>query len=127
METWQQVRSYICSKYRVRSDKDCFMSLDFDMGNGRTQLVMIGCVDAGGYSVIRLDSPFAKWGNVPSDLVLRAAEPLLVGIRVVAGLLTATHSQLLATINEAEIDRIMIDLSSTADTLEQALLQGDTW
>jgi hypothetical protein len=127
MATWQQVKSYIYANYNVSKDSGEMITLLFDTGNGRSQLVFVGLLDIGEYSSIRFSSPFAQWGNVSPERVLRATESTGVGICSVGDYLTTTHSQLLATIDEAEIDWPMVYVTSTADALEQQLGQGDAF
>ena len=127
MATWQQVKSYIYANYNVSKDSGEMITLLFDMGNGRSQLVFVGLLDIGEYSSIRLSSPFAKWSNVSAERALRATESTGVGICSIGDYLATTHSQLLATVDEAEIDWPLAYVTSTADKLEQQLGQGDAF
>jgi hypothetical protein len=127
MATWQQVKSYIYANYNVSKDSGEMITLLFDTGNGRSQLVFVGLLDIGEYSSIRLSSPFAQWSNVSAERALRATESTGVGICSIGDYLATTHSQLLATIDEAEIDWPLAYVTSTADKLEQQLGQGDAF
>ena len=127
MATWQQVKSYIYSKYTVSDDSGTMLSLTFDTGQGRSQMVFVGLLDAGDVSSIRFSSPFAQWSKVSAERALRATESIGVGIGSVGDFLVTTHSQLLATIDDAEVDWPLIYVTSMADALEQALGQGDAF
>jgi hypothetical protein len=119
--TWQQVKSYILSNYQIENDNGEMMSLMFDTGNGRSQRVFVGLIEAGALSSVRFSSPFASWSSTTAERALRATENVLVPITSIGDYLAATHSQLLATIDEAEIDWPMSYVASGADQLEQAL------
>ena len=127
MATWQQVKSYIYANYNVSDDSGDMIRLMFETGNGRSQMVLIGHLDIGEYSSIRFNSPFASWSNASPERVLRATESIGVGICSIGDYIVTTHSQLLATIDEAEIDWPMAYVTSTADKLEQQLGLGDAF
>jgi hypothetical protein len=127
MATWQQVKSYIYSKYEVSDDSGNTMTLNFSTGGGRSQMIMVSHLDAGEYSSIMFMSPFASWDNANPERVLRATEKQGVAIRSTGSFLVAAHSQLLSTIDEAEIDWPMVYVASSADALEQSLGLGDAF
>ena len=127
MATWQQVKSYIYANYNVSNDSGDMITLLFETGNGRSQMVMIGHLDAGEFASVRFSSPFASWTNASPERVLRATEGSGVGICSIGDYFVTTHSQLLSTIDEAEIDWPMAYVTSMADNLEQALGLGDAF
>jgi hypothetical protein len=127
MATWQQVKSYIYNKYEVSNDSGDMMTLNFGTGNGRSQMVMVAHIDAGDLSSVNFSSPFASWSTATAERVLRASEQVLVGISSTGDYFITTHSQLLSSIDENEIDWPMIWVTSRADALEQALGLGDAF
>jgi hypothetical protein len=128
MATWQQVKSYVYSKYQVSNDNGDMITLMFDTGSGRSQMVFVGVIEAGDFSQIRFSSPFAAWSKVSADRALRATEQAGgIGICSIGDYVVTTHSQLLSTIDEAEIDWPMLYVTQTADDLERLLGQGDAF
>ena len=125
MATWQQVKTYIYSNYTVNSDDGNLISLLFGTGQGRSQQVFLAHIDADEFSSVLFSSPFAKWSQVSADRALRATEQVTAGIRSIGDFMAVTHSQLLSTIDEAEIDLSMVIVVNQADQLEQLLGQGD--
>ena len=125
MATWQQVKSYIYGNYQVASDEGDHLTLVFQTEAGRSQMVMIAHISADEFSSVIFSSPIAAWNQVAADRVLRATEEIPAGIRSIGDYIVAHHSQLLATIDEAEIDLPMALLVNQADQLERYLGLGD--
>lgn len=127
MATWQQVKSYIYSNYQVADDSGDGLWLLFQTeGGSRSQKVRIGLVDTGNeFSSVLFMSPVAAWSQVSADRVLRATEQVPVSICSTGDFIVAMHSQLLASIDEAEIDLPMAMITSRADQLEKLLGLGD--
>lgn len=127
MATWQQVKSYIYSKYQVSNDSGSSITLMFETGNGRSQMVMLGHVDADEFSSLQISSPIASVSRVSGDDVLRTAGGTGVGITRIGDFYAVTHTQLLGTIDDAEIDWPIMLVTSTADRIENALGLGDAF
>lgn len=126
MATWQQVKNYIYSNYKVADDSGDGLWLLFDTEGGRSQKVKIAFVDTGNqFSSILFMSPVAAWSQVSADRVLRATEQVPVSICSTGDFIVAMHSQLLASIDEAEIDVPILMVTSRADQLEKLLGIGD--
>lgn len=123
--TWQQVKSYIYSKYNVNTDEGTTMSLNFETSPGRSQMLFVAHIEADEFSAVLFSSPFAAWSQVSGDQALRATEVVSTGIRSIGDYLVVTHSQLLSTIDEPEIDLSMLLIVNQADQLEQVLGLGD--
>lgn len=126
MATWQQVKNYIYANYKVSDDSGDGLWLLFQTEGGRSQRVKIALVDTGNeFSSILFMSPVAAWSQVSADRVLRATEEVPVSICSTGDFFVATHSQLLASVDEAEIDLPMAMLTFRADQLEKLLGIGD--
>lgn len=125
MATWQQVKSYVYANYNVATDDGSQIGLNFDIGNGRTQMVILAHLEAEEASSVIFMSPVAAWSQVSADRVLRATEQVPVAVRSIGDYIVASHSQLLATIDEAEIDLPLGILVNMADNLESALGLGN--
>lgn len=70
-------------------------------------------------------APPLPHGQVSGERALRAAEQVSAGIPSIGEHLVVTHSQLLATIDEPEIDLSMVLVVNQADQLEDVLALGD--
>ncbi len=127
MATWQQVRNYIFSKYQVSNDNGNFLTLVFDMGNGRSQMVHVGQIEAGEMSSVIFSSPFADKARVSADRALNATEVVPAAIKSIGDYYAVSHTQLLGTIDEPEIDWPIILVTTHADQLEQHLGIGDNF
>lgn len=126
MATWQQVKNYIYANYQVSEDSGGMLSLLFQTGGGRSQRVLIVHVDTGNeFDSMLFMSPVAAWSQVSADRVLRATEEVPVSIRSTGEFIVATHVQLLASVDETEIDLPMAMITLQADQLEKALGIGD--
>jgi hypothetical protein len=125
MAEWANVERYIKSNYIVSSQEGTWINLAFDLGNGRSQSMMV--TRAGG--LIQFISPFATLDAVSIVQVFAAMreESVLLGITSVDGLLLVTHSQLLETTDEEEIDMGIGLVVETADILERRLSGADQY
>ena len=126
MATWQQVKNYIYSNYQVADDSGGMLTLMFNTEGSRSQKVLIVHVDTGNQlESILFMSPVAAWSQVSADRVLRATEEVPVSIRSTGDCIVATHAQLLASIDETEIDLPLLMITLHADQLENLLGIGD--
>lgn len=125
MATWQQVKNYVYANYQVSSDRGDLIMLQFQTENGRSHMIHLAHIDADQFSSVMFLSPVAGWTQVSADRALRATEQIPVGLRSTGEYIVASHSQLLATIDEAEIDLPMAMIVNQADQLEQLLGLGD--
>ena len=125
MATWQQVKNYIYQNYQVSGDNGTFLSLIFETGGARSQLIHVGHIDAGEMSAVMFSSPFAEKARVSADRVLNATEVIPAAIKSLGDFYAVSHSQLLSTIDEPEIDVPIMLVTSYADQLEQHLGLGD--
>lgn len=69
----------------------------------------------------------ADWSQVSAEQVLRATERANASVRSTGEYIVASHTQLLATVDEAEIDLPMQMLASQADELERLLGTRDVF
>lgn len=126
MATWQQVKNYVYANYQVSDDSGGMLTLLFQTGGGRSQKVLIVHVDTGNeFASILFMSPVAAWSQVSADRVLRATEEVPVSIRSTGDFIVATHVQLLASVDETEIDLPLAMITLQADQLEKVLGIGD--
>ena len=123
MATWASVENYIKANYKVAEQDGSILTLLFDMGGGRSQMMMVTTAGA----LVQFVSPFATLGQISIEQVFAAirAESIVLGISGVGGTLMVTHSQLLETADAEEIDMGLQLVAETADLLERTLGLGD--
>lgn len=126
MATWQEIKSFISSKYAITSDSEMTLRIRFDLGDGRWQSTMVGYIERGEWSTLIFSSPFAKVGAVSAERVLQAAEAVHAGVTTYGGEFYAvTNFQLASTVDEPEIHVCLSLVTMRADEMEKALGLGD--
>jgi hypothetical protein len=125
MAEWSSVERYIKSKYVVAEQDGKWLHLDFDMGGGRGQRVTVTTTG----NLIQFISPFALLSEVSIREVFAAMrdEGIVLGITNVNDVLLVTHSQLLATTDQEEVDMGIHMVTEAADILEARLSTSDTF
>jgi hypothetical protein len=123
MAEWASIEKYIHSTYRVASQEGTWMTLHFDVGESRSQTIMV----ARAGNLIQFVSPFANRDEVSMDRVFAVLreEAIVLGITAVDRLLLVTHSQLLDTADEEEINAGIELVLGAADALESRLSAVD--
>jgi len=104
---------------------DDLVTVEYDVDDGRTQLIHLRYIDAGDISSVIFTSPFADVTQVSAGMVLRATEDIMVGVRIVGGFFAAHHEQLIALIDDDELNLPMFKMAHDADQLARALGIGD--
>lgn len=126
MASWTEIKGYVFSNYKVSSDEGNLMSLLFDMGEGRSQLVFIGYLDLD-EPLIRFSSPIGKVSQITAERVIEAASSTPFGVERVGDVYALRHVQLAATVDGSEIDMPIQLVTGFADHLEKTLGLGDTF
>jgi hypothetical protein len=123
MAEWSSVEGYIKGNYVVAEQDGKWLHLDFDLGGGRGQRVTVTTTGA----LVQFISPFARLSEVSIHDVFEAMrdEGILLGITSVSDVLLITHSQLLATTDQEEVDMGLHLVTQAADTLESRLSRTD--
>ena len=125
MAEWASVEKYIKQNYVVSDQDGNWLFLDFDMGQGRGQRVMITTTG----NLIQFLSPFATLDEVSIEQVFAAmrAESIPFGVTSVNAMLLITHSQLLDTADQEEVDFGIGLVTDWADRLERILSREDRY
>lgn len=102
MAEWSSVEKYVKKNYSVSQQQGHWLTLVFETDSGRDQMVMV--TQASG--LIQFLAPFASRDSVAMDQVFAAMRStgVLLGITAVDQTLLVTHSQVLETVDEEEID-----------------------
>jgi len=126
MATWPEVKDFIRSNYVVASEDGNLMRLEFNAGNGRTQLIFVMGVDTGDeFASVRFFSPFAQEGDISPSQFLELARNTTFGLAETAGLLGYVHNAFLADLDASEINVPMVAVTGFADQTERRLGLGD--
>ena len=122
MAEWSSVERHVHENYRVASQEGTWITLDFDMGNNKSQTLMMTLASG----LIQFVSPFASRNEVSMDRVFAAMreDGVVLGITAVDRVLLVTHSQLLETVDEEEIDAGIRLVIEAADMLASRLTAG---
>jgi len=72
MATWETLRNHIKSNYNVSKDELTILSLQFDVGGGRTQVVVVAKSMLGDYEWAQIGTPVCTEADLnPRDALLR--------------------------------------------------------
>lgn len=124
MATWTEIKGYIFSNYKVSNDEGTSMTLVFDTGSGRSQLIFVGYVDLEN-PLLKFSSPVAQAAGVSADRVLEAASGQPFGVEKIGDFYALAHVQLADTVDGDEIDMPLALLTAFADMVEEKLGLGD--
>ncbi|MEV6410605.1 hypothetical protein [Kribbella sp. NPDC051718] len=127
MASWEELRSYIRITYKVAEDDGTILRLLFAVGEGRTQIVVVGQSKTNsGAEFATIASPFAEVGQVEIDSVLSSLADYVVGGAVAYGqMYMLRHSVPLADLDPDEFDGPLRMVLSTADELEAKFVGSD--
>lgn len=122
MATWQQVRDYLKSNYKIGPDQGERLRIEFEVRPGRTQLVFLThqTLMDGAEEWVLIESPFAQLGEVDLQRLLIALENKVCGGLGTADgkFLVLRHAVPLANLDINELERPMQLLINTADAFE---------
>jgi hypothetical protein len=127
MASWDELRSYIRITYKVADDDGTVLRLVFSVGEGRSQIVVVGqSTTGGGAEFATIASPFAEVGKLAIDPVLDTLADYVVGGVVTYGqMYMVRHSVPLADLDPDEFDGPLRMVLSTADALEAKFVGTD--
>ncbi len=126
MATFLEVKNYIKSNFQIQSEEDTFLTMVFNTGNGRSQLVLVmGVEGAGEMSSVRFFSPFARVDQISPAQFANLAEGTVFGLAQMADLYGVVHNAFLENLDESEITTPLMAVTSSADAFEKSLGLGD--
>ena len=127
MVTWEEVKDFIRSNYKLQSDEGDFFSLVFELDNDRSQLVIIRKDQTPNGDIwIQMASPV---GIIEQDKLNDALE-MLDGM-ICGGLIKSgekyfvRHCMPIGDISPEEFATPLYFISGIADDLEQRFIGGD--
>ncbi|MFN8018020.1 MAG: hypothetical protein U0P45_07835 [Acidimicrobiales bacterium] len=127
MASWNELRGFIQSNYKVAEDKGELLSMIFSVGE-RSQAVLIGLAknQNTGEEWVQISSPIGPVATVDLEAASRAAfDWLCGGIVVVADMVYLHHAAPLANLDTNEFVRPLTVIVDGADQLESTLLGTD--
>lgn len=130
MATWDEVARYVNANYKITGQEDGSIHLVFNTANLRSQVVFLfrGALMDGQEQWLQIESPIGKLANVNTVMALREMEDRLCGGLAVNGeFLVVRHAVPLENLDANEVDRPLVLVTATADSLEQMLTGGDTF
>lgn len=128
MAAWQDLVGYVRANYKVSDESPESMKLIFDMGQLRSQVVMLWHVTLGDDNEewLQIESPFAEVDKIDLRKALEEVGLIVCGgLALIGDVLTIRHSVPLANLNINEFERPLALVTSTADRLEAQLAGGD--
>jgi hypothetical protein len=124
--TWLEVKTYIKSNYVIQSETELTMTMEFDTGGGRSQLVFVmGIEGAGDMSSLRFFSPFAEVSQISATQFAGLADGVVFGLARLEDFYGVVHNSFLADLDASEINTPLMAVTSQADKMEKQLGLGD--
>lgn len=114
MATQQEVLSYIKSNFNHSDLGDSVITMRFDVGNDRSQMVIVHVME----SLIATASPFARVGQITDSQALDAST-IMAPVSRTEEFYVTSKSMALETIDAEEIHSILALTCIMADQLEK--------
>ena len=124
MATWQEIRNYINSNYKVDEDDGNVISLTFGSPDGRSQMILVSYYDLKDPLIV-FKSPIAAVSEVSAGQLLDLTSKDFWGVSSTGDYYVVNHVQFAATVDSPEIDLALAYVAGAADGFEEALGLGD--
>lgn len=128
MATWVTVKDYLTSQYRCRPFDDDGLKLVFDIGEGRSQVVLVLPAGPSGQepSWVDFHSPLGDLEGLDVVRAVRATHEWVAGgISALAGIATVRVSVPLENLDQNEIEEPMRVVCVAGDEMERRLTGVD--
>jgi hypothetical protein len=125
MQSFEDVRSHLATRYEIDDNEPWLLSCEVLLAEGRRQTVFVAELETeDGGRVLRIGTPIAPLGGIDPVRCLRFNWAQRVGFLAVSDLDGVPYLQLCenrpyATLDEPALDRLVIEVASQADSLEQ--------
>jgi hypothetical protein len=129
MQSFEDVRAHLASRYEIDDNEPWLLSCEVLLAEGRRQTVFVAELETeGGGRVLRIGTPIGPLGGIDPVRCLRFNWAQRVGFLAVSDLEGVPYLQLCenrpyGSLDEPSLDRLMIEVASQADSLEQLLGQ----
>jgi hypothetical protein len=127
MATWETLRNHIKSNYNVSKDELTILSLQFDVGGGRTQVVVVAQAMLGDYEWAQIGTPVCSEADLnPRDALLRNWDFVVGALTMMDnGTVWFRHSLPLKDLDVDEFEVPFHLVVQFGDRLEQELTGAD--
>lgn len=125
MADWNALRHYIKANYKVARDDLSTIQLVFDLGNGRSQAVLVSEISDSGWAEV--STAVCDGSQIdPRNALIRNARMRVGGLALVdGGPVIFRHSFPLATLDPSEFEEPLHIAAQFGDQLERELAGSD--
>lgn len=125
MASWNSLKQYITSNYKVTRDDGDVLSMVFEAGGGRSQVVFVRRMTAADIEWAEIGTPVAEVAQVdPRDCMIRNGKMVIGGLGFEGDIVIFRHSFPLADLDTAEFEIPLRVVVGFGDRLEMELTQG---
>ncbi|NCT68940.1 MAG: hypothetical protein GXC76_15040 [Rhodanobacteraceae bacterium] len=130
MQSFEQIRSHVGSRHALRTNDPYLISFDLALADGRHQGVYLAEMeDEAGTKYLRISTPVAPYTGLDGARCLRFNWEQRIGYLAVSDLEGSPYLHLCENrpytlLSEAEINRVIEELGSLGDRMEQAISRG---
>jgi hypothetical protein len=127
MATWESLRQYIHSRYQVIDEQPGVLRMMFDLGNGRSQNVLVSGKAVGTYEYMVIWTPVCNESQISArDALVRNANMAIGSLGLVPdGTIILRHSAPLKDLETDEFDIPLQAITQAGDMLERELAVAD--
>ncbi len=132
MPTWQEVQTYVRSKYKLAKDEANFFDMVWAYDDSRTQIIRVRHFTAFDKDWIEFRSPICAEANLNHRVALLKNSDFAVGAIALeqgkdSALYVMVYSVPLGTMDMDEFELPLSVIARTADGLEQTYAGGDQY
>ena len=130
MQSFEQIRSHVGSRHVLRTNDPYLISFDLTVPDGRHQGVYLAEMDDDdGAKYLRLSTPIGPYTGMDGVRCLRFNWEQRTGYLAVSDLEGSPYLHLCENrpyteLSDAEIDRVIAELGTLGDRMEQAISSG---
>jgi hypothetical protein len=130
VQSFEQIRSHTGSRHALRTNDPYLISFDLTLGNGRHQgMYLAEMEDEDGGKYLRISTPIGPYAGLDGTRCLRFNWEQRTGYLAISDLdgspfLHLCENRPYALLSEEELDRVINELGSLGDSMEQAISAG---
>ncbi|MEO5622438.1 MAG: hypothetical protein ABJB02_05690 [Dokdonella sp.] len=130
MQSFEQIRSHVGSRHALRTNDPYLISFDITVPDGRHQGVYLAEMDDDdGAKYLRISTPIGPYTGMDGVRCLRFNWEQRTGYLAVSDLAGSPYLHLCENrpyteLSDAEIDRVIAELGTLGDRMEQAISSG---
>jgi len=127
MATWESLRQYIYSRYQVLEEQPGVLRMMFDVGDGRTQNVLVSGKNVGAFEYMVIWTPICHESQISArDALVRNASMPIGSLGLVPdGTIILRHSAPLKDLEPDEFEVPLQAITQGGDMLERELAVAD--